>query len=88
MALFAQPGCDSLGLGVRLVPGRDRMGSVQVRVADLLGVEEQGPRAVPALARLWATGSGGAASLCLGVVWSLQTVPRAPQRYKTGDLLG
>lgn len=49
------------------------IGWARVRVADLLGLEKQGPRAVPPLARHWATGSGGAASLCLGVVWSLQT---------------
>ena len=71
-ALFTQPGCDSLGLVVWLVPGWDRMGSVRACVANLRGVEEQGPRAVPPLARHWATGSGEL-RVCSGVVWSLQT---------------
>lgn len=60
---FAQLGCDCLGLGIWLIPGQNQMGSVQVCVADLLGLEELEFTALPPLAE----------SLCLRMVWSLQT---------------
>lgn len=86
VALFSQPDCDSLGHSVWLVPGQGQMGCVGPCSQPWYG----GAGTLSCASPIEALGHWGrkVASLCLGVVWSLQTsfqeLPRRTNKRLTG----